>query len=234
MADLNRMTPRELKNAVQKGFPLFVATGSTEYHGSQLPLGTDSMITEGIIRKIEEREEIVVAPTFHFCPTGNMVSGAETGTVDVKIGTFIAYCADVLLSYQKMGFRKIYVLVHHQGGNIAAFLECALKQVNQYSLYERYGDGWWTDRKQIDKESQIEIVPAVFGDDEIRSAFGGHGGVGETQAILALFPQTVKMEDFSENEPWWNETALCADRANAEESMERLIELWLKKIRETP
>ena len=41
MAYLQNMCPSELKAAAENGAPLMIAAGSIEYHGSQLPLGTD-------------------------------------------------------------------------------------------------------------------------------------------------------------------------------------------------
>lgn len=41
MPYIQTMCPAELKAAMEAGLPLFIAAGSIEYHGSQLPLGTD-------------------------------------------------------------------------------------------------------------------------------------------------------------------------------------------------
>lgn len=227
MGYLQNMCPDDLKAAIEE-FPLFIATGTIEFHGSQLPLGTDLIITEGIIREIEKRTNVIVAPSFSFCPTGYMVSGPNNGTADIHIGTFIEYCSEILLSYKKMGFRKIYVIVHHQSDSIAKYLECAVDQVNLYSLNEEYGDGWWTNKKEITQTCEIKIMPAVFGSKSVKETFGGHGGVGETQAIMALSPDSIMMNNIKESEPWWNSNACKADKIEADKKMNELIVSWLE------
>ena len=102
MPYLQNMKPSELKEAVDKNVPLMVSVGSIEYHGSQLPLGTDLLIIEGLLRELEKKTEIVVAPPFTFSPTGYMVSGEDRGTVDIHIGTFIEYCSQILSAYKGM------------------------------------------------------------------------------------------------------------------------------------
>ncbi|MBQ3817341.1 MAG: creatininase family protein [Clostridia bacterium] len=230
MSYLQNMTPSDLEDAVKKDLPLFISAGSIEYHGSQLPLGTDLFITEGVLREIEKRTEIVVAPAFTFCPTGFMVSGPENGTVDIRIGTFIEYCSEILSSYKKMGFKHIYILVHHQGGNIRKFLETAIFQLDSYSLYEDYGNGWWTKRVPTEKQCEIKVLPAVFGE-EVTKEFFGHGGEGETQPIMALYPELVHMEKFTDHEAFWNESAVNANKKDADRALAQLIDLWVEKIK---
>ncbi len=230
MAYLQNMCPSELKAAAENGAPLMIAAGSIEYHGSQLPLGTDLFIVDGLLREIEKRADVVIAPPFTFCPTGFMVSGPELGTVDIHPGTFIQYCAEILSCYKKMGFKKIYVLVHHQGGNISRFLKIAVEQINSYGAYEAAGYGWWTERKQPADTCDIEIAATIIGENDVKSEFFGHGGKGETQPIMALYPELVKMDKLTDNEAWWNESAPEANKQNSDKAMEILINNWLEKL----
>ena len=229
MPYLQNMTPSDLKSAVERDLPLFVSAGSIEYHGSQLPLGTDLFICEGVLREVEKRTDIVIAPAFTFSPTGFMVSGPEKGTVDIRLGTFIEYCSEILSAYKKMGFKHIYVVVHHQGGNIGRFLQIAVEQLNSYSLYEEFGNGWWTNKTPTDNTCEIKVVPAVFGE-EVTKEFFGHGGEGETQPIMALYPELVHMERLTDNEAFWNQSAVDANKADAGRALELLVEQWIKKI----
>ena len=229
MAYLQNMTPKDLTEAVNRKVPLFISAGTIEYHGSQLPLGTDLLIVEGLLRELEKQADIVVAPPFIMSPNGYMVSGPEKGTVDIRIGTFIEYCSEILSAYKKMGFKKIYVLVHHQGGNIKRFLEIALEQINSYSTYEDAGYGWWTDKKDLKNDCDIEITPAVFGQ-EVLKEFFGHGGEGETQPIMALYPELVHLENLTDNEAWWNLSVTDANKQDADRAMRQLVKNWLEKL----
>lgn len=231
MPYLQNMKPCELKAAVDKNMPLMISVGSIEYHGSQLPLGTDLLIIEGLLRELEKVTEIVVAPPFTFSPTGYMVSGEDKGTVDIHIGTFIEYCAQILSAYKAMGFKRIYVLVHHQGESIARFLQFAVEQVNSYNAYEQAGKSWWTDGKKPQTTCDIKIESAQFGE-EVTKEFFGHGGEGETQPIMAYFPELVKMEYMTDNEPFWNKTATDSNMEDAIRARDLLINQWIKKLEE--
>ena len=229
MAYLQNMLPSDLKSAVENNVPLFVSCGSIEYHGSQLPLGTDLLIIEGILRELDKLTDIVIAPSFTFSPTGFMVSGADKGTVDVRLGTFISQVADVLNCYKKMGFKHIYVLTHHQGGNIKRFVEIAVEQINSYGLYEYAGEAWWTEQKKAPNNCEIKVMHAYAGA-EVSKDFFGHGGKGETQPILALYPELVHFEKFSDNEAFWNKDALESNKENSDKALKTVLNAWKKEL----
>lgn len=227
MPYIAQMTPKELRQAVEKQWPLLIPAGSVEYHGDQLPLGTDLLIVEGVLREIDKRVGVVIAPPFAYSPTGYMVSGAEQGTVDVNVEVFVAHCAEILKAYKAMGFRDIRVLVHHQGGNIGALVKTAALKINAYEEYRAYGGGWWTERREPEQPCRIEAVPTIIGGTQ---AFGGHGGKGETQAVMALYPELVRLENVSGRQPFWNESVTKADPEEARREMRTVIDAWVKLL----
>ncbi len=229
MPYLQNMTPKAIHEAVEKNIPLLIAVGTIEYHGSQLPVGTDLMIVEGVLRGIEQKAPVVIAPPFIYSPNGYAVSGPELGSVDISIDCFINHTAEILLAYSRMGFRDIRVFVHHQGGNIGKFVDTAILKIGMYNHQNVLGDGWWTDRKNPTMGS-IRVVPTVVGDEEIRSAFGGHGGKGETQAIMATYPETVKMEELTDCEAWWNASVVEANAETAKACYDRLVDEQVKLL----
>lgn len=227
MPYLQEMCPAQLRQAQEEGWPLLIGAGTIEYHGSQLPLGTDLLLVEGLVREIEKRTPAVIAPPFAYSPTGCAVSGPEQGTVDVSTAAFMRYCGEVLQSYEKMGFGRILVFVHHQGGNIGPMLQTAVADFQMYGAVRELGPGWWTNRLQRRAQTEIRIVEAFRG----HGAFGGHGGQGETQGILALYPDLVHMEELQEEEAWWNRTAPQADADTACREMEAVVEEWVEVLR---
>ncbi len=230
MAYLQNMTPKALQAAVAENRPLLIGVGTIEYHGSQLPLGTDLMIVEGVLREMEKRADVVVAPPFIYSPNGYAVSGPELGTVDISVDCFINHVAEILTAYSRMGFRDIRVFVHHQGGSIGKFVETAALRLGMYNQQNILGDGWWTDKKTA-QMANIRVCAAVIGDAEIRDAFGGHGGKGETQAIMATYPETVKLEELTDHEAWWNATVTEANPETAKACFERLIQLQVEALK---
>ena len=223
------MCPAELQKARNKGWPLIIAAGSIEFHGGQLPLGTDLFITEGVSAEIEKRLPVVIAPSFVYCPTGHCVSGPEEGTVDIGIDCFIHFCGQILKNYDRMGFQKIYILVHHQGRNMEAFIKTSVLKYSMYEVHQSLGNGWWTKKLENPLKTAVETVPAMLD----TGFFPGHGGQGETEAVMAFRPETVKMENAEEDESvWWNVTAKDANASNAQKQKEILIDKWVKKIKE--
>lgn len=62
---LLQMCPSELEQARQNKAILMFGVGSIEYHGSQLPLGTDFFLVDGVIQAVEKRlpDKVVAAPS---------------------------------------------------------------------------------------------------------------------------------------------------------------------------
>lgn len=221
------LCPDEFKKAVKDGMPLMISTGSVEFHGGQLPLGTDLFITEGILKEIEKQLPVIIAPSITYCPTGHAVSGPEEGTIDVSVDCFINYCGQILKDYEHMGFKKIYVLLHHQGGYIESFLKTAIYKYSIYEVQNSLGDGWWTKNISPTVNGNIELVSAMLD----TKFFGGHGGKGETEAMMAFRPETVCMDNIEKELYFWNITAFEANHENANKQKYILTEKWIEKIK---
>ncbi len=225
MPYLINMCPKDFEKAINEQLPLLVPVGSVEFHGSQLPFGTDLFITEGICREIEKRVPTVVAPSFTFSPTGYAVSGPDKGTVDIDVDIFMNHCYEILKNYKAMGFKKIIVVVHHQGGNIAKLIETQIMKLNLYNTYKEAGVSWWSEKRKVNNCS-ISVLPATLD----TGAFPGHGGKGETEAIMAVLPQLVQMDNFKNNDPFWNENAKESNKENADKQLEEVINAWIEKL----
>jgi creatinine amidohydrolase/Fe(II)-dependent formamide hydrolase-like protein len=63
--DLPEITPGELKRAVDKGIPPQIPAGCLEYHGNHLPLGTDTITAEEIVRRVA-RQTACVSPGLQY------------------------------------------------------------------------------------------------------------------------------------------------------------------------
>lgn len=227
MPYLINMCPNEFHKAVKDSLPLLIPVGTVEFHGAQLPLGTDLFITEGICREVEKRMPCVIAPSFIFSPTGYAVSGPENGTVDIDPDVFMSHCYEILKNYKAMGFKKIIPVVHHQGSNIAKFIDAQALKLNMYEVAKKYGNSWWSDGAKTDGCS-ISSVPATMD----TGAFPGHGGKGETEAIMALYPELVKMENLKDgnNDPFWNKNANLSSPKEAMAQLEKVVEKWVEKL----
>ncbi|MDO4742475.1 MAG: creatininase family protein [bacterium] len=227
MPKLLEMCPQDLRAAREKNLPLFIPVGTVEYHGSQLPLGTDLYISKGIVDEISKKVDIVVAPPFVYSPGGYAVSGPEKGTVDISVDCFSQHCYEILKAYRQMGFERIYVIVHHQPENIMIMLKNVFLKLSMYEVSEEIGNGWWTDGKSTPHRCSFITEKATLD----TGCFGGHGGKGETEAIMALYPQLVRKDLLSENEPFWNETVIDANEENAKRELDIVINKWIEKLK---
>ncbi len=112
---LKELRPHQVHDAIAGNVPLLLPAGCVECHGSQGPLGTDTIAVEELCRAIAGQVPAVIAPTLDYGPTGWAVSGPEWGTADITAQQFYPYVKEVLRSLLLMGWPHIYVFIHHQG-----------------------------------------------------------------------------------------------------------------------
>jgi len=111
MPFLKNLKTTELENYTKAILPF----GATEQHGPFLPLGTDSVIMEGILVEIEKGySQLVILPNIEI--TCSQEHAGFTGTMWVSQKTMQAYLVDILNSISNT-FDEIYFITSH-GGNV--------------------------------------------------------------------------------------------------------------------
>lgn len=149
---------------------VIVAVGSVECHGKHLPIGTDTLIPDHLLERIEARNgKVLIAPTI---PYGVCDYFAEfPGTIDLGDELLYALLSRVTQALYAHGARR-FVMLNGHGGNVRS-----LHRVG-HDLYRRgallAALNWW---KMV-----WDMNPAWQ---------GGHGGGEETAAILAIDPALV-------------------------------------------
>lgn len=233
MSYLTYMLPQQIRNAVDEQWPIVIPAGCIELHGNHLPLGTDLIIVEEIIKRIEPHVNMVVCPAFAYGPTGYAVGGPETGTIDVRVNIFKDHVKDVLLSLYRMGFRNFFVLVQHQGPDGpegVAFKMAGAEIFNE--LKELYGDGWFTKSLNDKVDNGIWFNLKVMGPTVKEYPWpSSHGAWGETEPMLSLRPDTVIMGNLEVNDfPWnWNpgNEAIKADKDHGDKLIDEIVQDWI-------
>ena len=238
---LIHMRPEQVQDAVARNVPILMPAGCVEYHGPHLPIGTDFLIANSICVAAEKRVECVMAPPLQFAPTLDWAAGPEEGEADFDPEAFFQYARESLRRIAAMGFRRIYILQHHQGpdGLEVLCLKRAAGEVIRETVKE-WGAGWG--RGPGDELPN----PDIFG--WIRIAYldsfseypgptegqvpVGHAGKGETQLIMASLPETVRMEALAtlDRLPIWLEDADQADAEEGRQWLEFCIEGWVKEL----
>ena len=108
-----------------------------------------------------------------------------------------------------MGFKKIYVIIMHQG--MEAPLALAFKKASAELAFEGvlekgYPRGWWGDEILKDEVGsvwgQIEVQPMILSPAS-PPAGGDHAGYNETSFLLATCPELVEQDQLDDDAPWY-------------------------------
>lgn len=168
--------------------------GAMEQHGPHLPVSVDSDLAEAVLERalglLDADVTALALPGFAYGRSNE--HAAVAGTLSLSAQTLLALLGDIAASLAGTGFRRL-VLLNAHGGN-SPVLDIAardLRIAHGLSIATCH----WYNFNGADR----------FGDAR-ESAFGIHGGLIETSAMLALKPQLVAMEradDFANRAENW-------------------------------
>lgn len=66
---LTNLTWPKAQEYFEKNDMVLISIGSIECHGRHMPLGTDTLIPEHLLEKIEKKSDVLIAPDpFHMVP----------------------------------------------------------------------------------------------------------------------------------------------------------------------
>lgn len=168
--------------AVGKFDKAILAVGSCENHGQHLPLGTDTLVSYMLAKKVAERVEglLVLPPvTVGFSEHYSHFPF----TLSLRSETLVEVLKDILTSVVKNGIKHIFIMNGHDG-NIAP-IEIASRAVKMQYPEVRVAslDAWWVAAGQLLPPDTFEVWNGL-----------GHAGEGETSIGLSLFGELVEME----------------------------------------
>ena len=127
------MTWPEIKERLQETDIAIIPVGQTEQHGWHLPTNTDTVIAEGICRRVVEATyptvKPVIAPTIPYSYSDLPCFSRYPGTFTLQPETFIHLCKDVANSLYKMGFRKLLFVNGHSPN--PPFIQEAMRQITK-------------------------------------------------------------------------------------------------------
>ena len=236
---LTKMRPGQLKDFITRNIPVILSAGSIEYHGPHLPIGTDFLIADSIVEMIEKRipNGCIIAPPLPFSSTMNWAGTIEEGDVDFSPDALYIYAHEILTQLTAIGFKRIYILQHHQGpeGLPCLSLRRAAADVIR-NITKQWGSSWG--RVMPDKNPNpgiFELIKIAYADsftDNPGEMPVGHGGKGETQLIMAAYPETVNMEELSVllETPEWLKDAGHASKHEGEGWLESCATGWIREL----
>ncbi len=155
-----------------------IPVGSTEEHGSHLPLSTDTMQAYEVAKSASRLVPVFVAPPIHYgcCRS----TSKHPGTISISTDTLKALLKDIITSLREQGLRQFVVLTGHAGSThkmalidageelIRKFHDISIAVLTEYDLAYEEGKGL------------------------IETPGDSHAGEIETSRIMHLFPELVK------------------------------------------
>lgn len=157
-----------------------------EQHGKHLPIGTDTLIVEGVLeafaKNVPEDMSILVLPVVAVGKSNEHMGFC--GTLTYSMDTLVGIVRDTAKSVAAHGFQKL-VLLNGHGGNTDVLNACARDLRDDFAIRPFVIDWWFTDFwADILREIQESPRDGVF-----------HACELETSLLMALRPELVKREE---------------------------------------
>jgi creatinine amidohydrolase len=198
------LTWPEIRDAIASGRDgAIIYAGSTEQNGPHMSLGKHNFIARYTAGKIaEELGDALVYPTLPFAPTGDPVKHTGhmrfPGSVSIQGGTFKAVIEQVATSAISSGFKNIYLMGDHGGGQEE--LKQAAAELN---AAPGAGDArvYYISDVYFKSAEQMRTYLAARG-----IAAGKHAGIEDTSEIMFL----------DEGRKWIRRDKLAASDSNRE------------------
>jgi creatinine amidohydrolase/Fe(II)-dependent formamide hydrolase-like protein len=240
---LHEMRPDQCERAKQQNLPLLVPAGTIEYHGEHLPLGVDTVAVIQALDELEKEVDCVVAPPIWYGPSSYAVAGPEKGTIDIDTDRFEKYVSEILKGFLENGFRRIYIVIHHQFemGQLMpealAFKKAAASLVFQFLERER-GRGWWGSQEMKtyyenlggaqNPFNWIQVIPLMS--PAIQQKMGyDHAGMLETSLMMASAPDTIDLKKLNNDGLWFTDSAKEASAEHGKNTIAMIVR-YLKDV----
>ncbi len=172
------ITMEDYKRALKRSKTLIVPYGTVEEHGKHLPLSTDTLIIVEILKLLEKKRKVLIAPPVHY---GVCTSTSQhPGTIEITPETLRRITLDIVRSAYRKGIRNFILVSGHGGGlHMSAIKEVAEVLVNELkgvkiAVLTPYDSLWKELAELADTEND------------------SHAGEMETSMVLALRPELVK------------------------------------------
>ncbi len=242
--EYNFSFPRELKRVNENRIPAVMVGGTVEYHGPHCSYGCDTLVAEGLIKKLAETKELMMLPTIYYSPASYAVADETSGTVHIDEDVFEAYLFGIFTNMLDAGMRNIYVVIHHQYEQenckpmTLSYMKASQRAIMRY-LEKTQGRGWWGSESYAsyydnlgggdDPFSWIKVIPTMS--TEVQNATGyDHAGKYECSILMSLYPEAVKLERLDEINHWFTKSAKDASAELGDEMVRLSLEYLDKKI----
>ncbi len=233
---------KEIEEAKNNRWPLIMPLGVLEYHGAHCAYGTDGLIPQGLLYKLEERHngKCVILPTFWYGPATYAVTTAKKGcSIHVDYDALDHLFCGIFESLLKFGWRNIFCVQFHQSEDLLPMqlsIMKAAKSITFKFLQDNYGEGWWGNNQNKDFYESMDSVDHPWNWIRvIRPGVGenvefDHAGKWETSSLWDLYPEAVCHDRWADTGEWFCQTAKDASPENGAYVNEILLNNLDKQI----
>jgi creatinine amidohydrolase len=172
------MTMADFKRHLKKTKTIIFPFGTIEGHGRHLPLNTDTLIVNELLKQVVEKRKVFLAPPVFFgvCTTTKQ----HPGTLGITPETLRRISRDLIEDAYQKGLRNFILISGHGGGLHMS----ALKEVAEHVIEERNGI-------KIAVVSPYDILSKELSEITV-TVNDSHAGELETSLVLYLAPELVK------------------------------------------
>jgi creatinine amidohydrolase len=232
------MLPHQIREAIEKRWPVVLPLGVLEYHGEHMAVGMDTLAVVRMLDLLEREMDLVILPPFTYGAASYAVEPPEgSGSVHVAADELLPFARALFRGLLRVGFRNIHFFIHHQTENFTAGMptDLAFKLAARQAIFEflekERGEGWWGNEAMSgyyaeqagggDPFNWIKGHPLMTPEIIAEYPFD-HAGEGETSLMMALCPEAVDMTRFSA-EKWYSRSAAQASAALGEKGRDLIL-----------
>jgi creatinine amidohydrolase/Fe(II)-dependent formamide hydrolase-like protein len=178
------LTWQEVHAAVQDGkTTAIIYTGSTEQNGPHMALGKHNFVAHYVAGEIAERlGNALVYPTLPFAPTGSRMGRSGhmqyAGSISLDPETFFAIVRQVAESAVIAGFKNVFIMGDHGGGQEE--LQLAAKELDE-EWGEKGVHVYYVPDLYYKEKDQMKAYLAQH-----RIPYDAHAGTDDTSEIMFL------------------------------------------------
>lgn len=180
---MEKMTVRDMEQALTKTKTVIIPTGVVEQHGFHLPLSTDILNAVKPLEIAGDRLNAVIAPSVNYCFSG----GELLGTVNVSPNTFGLYISEIVSEFVRMGFENIIVFLGHAGTDNRNALTNSLQM-----LLRRNKD--LAEKITLSLVEAWNLSPTWLSGFAMEPEHDFHAGMMETGLMMYWAPELVRDE----------------------------------------
>jgi creatinine amidohydrolase len=181
----------EVETALKRGLLAVLPVGAVEQHGAHLPLLTDTVMASGVARRITEGLEALLLPAIAYGDAWTAEGWA--GTLSISPATLQAIVEDIGRGLLRMGVRGLVTVNGHFGNREPIAL--AARTLSELGFPVMHLD-----------YPRLEAFAAEVCESEPAGPGFYHADEVETSMMLALAPESVRMEKAAPEYPVFPET----------------------------